>query len=188
MENYTSENSGMTIKTVIQEGPVNESILAEEAVNESLITKEAIIKGLKQPASLLFILHELQEKIGFISEDSIYQVSESLAIPRPEIISVVTFHRQFKLKRKNEPEVAARNIIRVCSGTPCYSKGSKPITEKLCEMLGIQRGEATKDKRYLLEESDCMGVCAMAPAMMINEDIHGELTAEKLPEILGKYK
>lgn len=159
-----------------------------ESVDKTLLAEKIISAGIKQPSPLLFILHGLQDEIGYVPEDAIRMISDSLKLPMPEVLSLVTFHRQFKLKMNNEPENVARNTIRVCSGTPCYTKGSQPVIDKLCELLEIEKGETTKDQRFALEMVDCLGVCGMSPVMMINEDIYGNLTAEDLPEYLDKYK
>ncbi len=158
------------------------------SVNEPVLAQEIISEGLTQPSPLLFMLHRLQDEVGYVSEETVYHLSEALKVPMPEIISIVTFHRQFKFKLTNEPEPVARNIIRVCSGAPCYSKGSSPITEELCKLLEIDKGEATEDKKFFLEEVDCMGACAMSPVMMINEDIYGELETDQVPAFLEKYE
>ncbi len=153
---------------------------------ELLLVKEIVDKGLIQPSPLLFILHSLQDQLGYVSEDAIYQISASLNVPTPEVLSVVTFHRQFKLKLKHEPEIA-RNVIKVCSGTACYVKGAQMILDKLSGLLEIQKGEITKDKRFGLETVDCLGTCSMAPAIIINDDIFGSVEVGQLAGFLENY-
>lgn len=157
-------------------------------VEEIPIITEIVSEGLKQPSPLLFMLHGLQDKMGYVSEDAVFQIAEALKVPTPEILSIVTFHREFRLKLKNEPApIEARHIIRLCSGAPCYTKGSTSIGEEITKLLNIQKGEVTEDKKFAFEVVDCLGTCGISPVMMINDDIHGNLTNEKLPEILGQY-
>lgn len=168
------------------EAVVNEDV---GAIDETPLVKEIVSNGLSQPSPLLFMLHEIQDKIGYVSEDAVYQISDSLKVPTPEVLSVVTFHRQFKLRLKNEPApIEARNVIRLCSGAPCHTKGSSSILEELCKLLKIQKGEVTEDKKFALEVVDCLGSCGMSPVMMINEDIYGDLATEQLPGYLDAYK
>lgn len=164
---------------------------AETAVDEekqAVLAGEIISKSLSQPSPLLFMLHELQDTFGSISETNISQISEALNTPMPEILAIVTFHKQFKLNMGGEAALVARNTIRVCSGAPCHVKGSQTIMDKIAELLEIQAGEVTKDQRFAFEVVDCLGACGVSPVMMINDDIHGNLTTDKLPDIFNNYK
>ena len=167
-----------------------EAVIQEnvDLVDKSLLAQEIICKSVNQPSPLLYMLNELQAKVGYISENAVHQIADTLKIPQPEALSIITFHRQFKLKMNNEPDIVARNVIRVCSGAPCYTNGSQLIVDKLFELLGIQKGEITKDSRFALEVVDCLGTCGMSPVMMVNEDIHGNLTGEQVPQLLDNYK
>ncbi len=159
------------------------------SVSEIPLIEKVVFEGVSQPSPLLFMLHELQAKMGYVSEDAVCQISEALKIPTPEVLSFVTFHQQFKLKLKHEPvPIEARNIIRLCSGAPCHTKGSSTILDTLCKLLNVQKGEVTQDKKFALELVDCLGTCGMSPVMMINEDIHGDLSAEHLADLLNKYE
>ncbi len=165
-------------------------VAAQENVcspNDTVLIAEIVAQGVKQPSPLLYILHELQEKTESISEEAISQISEALKIPMPEILALITFHPQFKLGFGDVAGPKARNVIRICSGAPCYANGAQTVIESISEMLEIQSGEATEDGRYVLEVVDCLGACGMSPVMMINDDIHGGLTSEQLPDILNKY-
>jgi NADH-quinone oxidoreductase subunit E len=80
------------------------------------------------------------------------------------------------------------NIIRLCESPPCFLRGSDKIIAKLREILGVKVGETTKDGLFTLEVCACLGVCANAPVVMINEDVYGDLTEEKIESIINKLK
>ncbi len=79
-------------------------------------------------------------------------------------------------------------MVRVCQGTACHVRGSAKILAEVEKELGIQPGETTEDLRYTLEPVACLGCCGLAPVMMIDEDTHGRLTADKVAAILAKYE
>ena len=88
----------------------------------------------------------------------------------------------FSLKKQG------RYVIRVCNSLSCYLKGAKTIIEVIKEELGIKENQTTKDKKFTLEVTSCLGLCDISPAMMINEKVYGNLTPQKVRKILSKYK
>lgn len=135
------------------------------------------IKGTLIPA-----LQEAQNIYGYLSKEIIERIGEKLDIPVSQIYGVVTFYSQFHLNPRG------RNIIRVCQGTACHVRGAKAILQALEDSLNISAGGTTADLRYTLETVACIGACGLAPVMMVNDDTHGRLTPEAVPEILAKYK
>ena len=135
------------------------------------------IKGTLIPA-----LQEAQNIYGYLSKEIIERIGENLDIPVSQIYGVVTFYSQFHLNPRG------RNIIRVCQGTACHVRGAKAILQALEDNLNISAGGTTADLRYTLETVACIGACGLAPVMMVNDDTHGRLTPEAVPEILAKYK
>ncbi len=79
-------------------------------------------------------------------------------------------------------------MIRVCTGTACHVRGAEKIMDKLTEELDIQPGETTDDLKFTIEPVACIGCCGLAPVIMVNDDTHGRLTPDEIPEILEKYK
>ena len=96
-------------------------------------------------------------------------------------IEVATFYAQFALQPKGKYRIS------VCLGTACYVKGSGQIYDKLQEVLQIQGGECTPDGKFSLEACRCVGACGLAPVMMVNDDVHGRLTADDVQGIIDKY-
>lgn len=128
------------------------------------------------------ILQKVQEHYGYLPRPAMERVSYMMRIPLSRLYGVATFYAQFKLKPRG------RNIIRVCKGTACHIQGSPKIAARIEEILGIETGETTDDLRFTLEEVACIGACALAPVITINNEPYGRLTADKVQNILDKYQ
>lgn len=144
--------------------------------------QEIIQKYKDTRGALIPVLHEAQDVYGYLPLRVQKIISEGLNVPLTEIYGVVTFYTQFSLKPKGKYK------IQVCLGTACYVKGSGKILEKLKERLGINVGECTEDGKFSLDACRCVGACGLAPVMMINEEVYGRLTVDKIDEIIDKYK
>ena len=132
--------------------------------------------------TLLPRLHAAQEKCGYLSEETISFLAKELNLPRVEVYSLVTFYSMFNLEEKG------KYVIHICVSLPCYLKGSKKILEVLKKELNIGIGQTTPDKKFTIEAVSCLGICDRAPAMMVDRDIYGNLTPEKVKEIIHRYK
>jgi NADH:ubiquinone oxidoreductase subunit E len=108
-------------------------------------------------------------------------IAEKLDKPLSEVYGVTTFYSFFATQPRGE------NTIRVCLGTACYVRGGKKIIEKLKEILGVEVGGTTEDRKFTLEVMRCIGACGLAPAMLINDKIYKQVNPEKLSSILAEY-
>ncbi|HOH47697.1 MAG TPA: NADH-quinone oxidoreductase subunit NuoE [Candidatus Cloacimonadota bacterium] len=146
--------------------------------------KEICSKYAPSKDNLIYILHEIQDTHPqhYISEDAVQAVAEYLNITANHIYGVLTFYSMYSTKPRG------RNIIRLCESPPCYIKGSDNILRKLKIELGVEVGGTSKDGDFTLELCACLGVCGNAPVMMINDDVYGDLTEEKVEEILEKIR
>ncbi len=146
--------------------------------------KEICSKYAPTKDNLIYILHEIQDTHPqhYISEEAVQAVSEYLDVPANHIFGVLTFYSMYSTTPRGN------NIIRLCESPPCYIKGSEGILRKLKILLGISVGETTKDGLFTLELAACLGVCGNAPVMMINDDVYGDLTDEKVEEIITQIK
>ena len=133
-------------------------------------------------ANVLELLKERQNKFGYISEDFIAETAKNFNMPVGEVYGVATFYSFLSTKLKG------RNVIRVCRSVPCFLKNSEMIVNALKKQLGTDIDETTADNRFTLELTNCIGECDKSPAIMINHDVYGDLTPEKLTAILAKYK
>lgn len=132
--------------------------------------------------ALIPILQSVQVGYGYLPEPIIDFIAERLKISTSEIIGVATFYAQFHLNPRGQ------HIIKVCCGTACHVKNAKSLSAKVHEKLKINVNETSKDKLFTFEEVSCLGACGIAPVVVIDEDVHGELSADKLGGILDKYK
>jgi len=132
--------------------------------------------------NLIPILHDLQRTLGHVSPEVIETVAEELGVPASEIYGVTTFYTLFYTRPQG------RYIIRLCDSPPCHIEGSKNIRDVLTKELGIEPGQTTKDGTFSFEIVSCMGLCGVAPAIMVNDDVYGNLTPEAIPEIIRKYR
>ena len=145
-------------------------------------TQEEIPVRDKGQGNLLELLKEAQGKFGYLPENIIVELAESLDIPTSEVYGVATFYSFLATKPQG------RNVIRVCQSLPCFLKNSQMIIKSVEEELGIGPGGTTPDERFSLQLTNCIGACDQAPAMMINYDIHGSLTPKKIARILQAYE
>ncbi|MCC6126157.1 MAG: NADH-quinone oxidoreductase subunit NuoE [Pirellulales bacterium] len=130
---------------------------------------------------LISVLHKVQAQYGYLSDTHLDAVAQLLQVPAAKVAGVAGFYHFFRLKPRG------KFMINVCLGTACYVKGADRIAQKLMEELGIQWGETSKDGVFTLEASRCLGTCGLAPVVMINNDVHGDVTADQVPSILEKY-
>jgi len=145
------------------------------------IEEETAFQG-KDHENLLVLLKRAQSKFGYVPEESIVEVAQSLNIPISEVYGVATFYSFLSTKP------LGRNVIRICKSLPCYLKNSQMIIESVASELGIKPGETTSDGKFSFELTNCIGACDEAPAMMINNDVHVNLTPGKISQILKAYK
>jgi NADH-quinone oxidoreductase subunit E len=131
---------------------------------------------------LIPILQHIQERFGFISEQAVGYIARYLRISENQIFGVASFYSQFRFV---EP---GRNSIKVCLGTACHVRGGQVLSEAVARELKILPGETTADKRFDLQRVACLGCCALAPVVQINDDIHSRMAVVRLKKILAKYE
>lgn len=131
---------------------------------------------------LIAIMHKIQARYGYLSEQHMDEVAQYMQIPTSTISGVATFYHFFRLRP------TGKFSISVCLGTACFVKGADKILEAFKTELGIDLGETTQDGLFSLENSRCLGVCALAPVVTINERIYSNVSARQVPEMLNKVR
>ena len=131
--------------------------------------------------SLIQILHLAQGIYGYLPLELQKFIASSLNKPLSEVSGVVSFYSFFSTSPRGE------HTIRVCMGTACYVRGGKKLVERLQDMLGVQIGETTADRKFTFEIARCIGACGLAPAMMIDDTVYKQVNVNKLESILSKY-
>jgi NADH:ubiquinone oxidoreductase subunit E len=135
-----------------------------------------------QKWALIPLAQEIQEKVGYIPPEAIPRIAGALGLFPSQIQGVISFYAQLY----TEPR--GRNIVRVCRGTACHVRGGKSILKLVRQHLGIEEGQTTEDMEYTLETVACIGVCALAPNMMINKDTYGSMNPKKVARLFGGRK
>ena len=130
---------------------------------------------------LIPILQQLQDAYGYLPVSVLKWVSKKTGIPSSRMHGVITFYAQFY----TEPH--GKHTIRCCEGTACHVKGSPRIAERIMDELDVAPGETTKDMKFTFEPVACLGTCFLAPVIMVNNDYYGQLTPDKIPQILKNY-
>jgi NADH-quinone oxidoreductase subunit E/NADP-reducing hydrogenase subunit HndA len=168
----------MTTQTQEQETPLtDEQKLAQ--VKEFI----AEVKTKDYPDSyLIAVLHRTQELYGYLPTDVMDEVAQEMQIPTAHIWGVATFYHYFNLTPPG------KHVISVCLGTACYVRGAGEILETVKDELKIDVGEVTEDGLFSLQPARCLGACGLAPVVMIDETIHGELTPKAVTQLLNQYR
>jgi NADH:ubiquinone oxidoreductase subunit E len=135
-----------------------------------------------QPESqLIAVLHRVQADFGYLGAAQLDAVAQLLQVPAAKVAGVASFYHFFRLKPRG------RFIINVCLGTACYVKGADRVAQRVIEELGITWGETSSDGIFTLEAARCLGTCGLAPVVMVDDEIHGNVTPDQVPIILEAY-
>jgi NADH-quinone oxidoreductase subunit E len=133
------------------------------------------------PSKLITILQEVQEEYNYLPEEVMTFIANSLNISAAKVFGVATFYSHFALKPKG------KYVIRICDGTACHVKGSNPILEALRKKLNLdEKNNTTNDMMFTIETVSCLGACGLAPVIVINDDVYGEMTINKTVELIDK--
>jgi len=134
------------------------------------------------PESLIGVLQDIQKEYHYLPEEALQKTAEHLEVPMSKVYAVSTFYNAFSLTPRGE------KCIRICVGTTCHIRGAKLIQDKLEHELGIKAGQTTEDGKYTLETVACVGACAMAPLVAVNEEIHGDVKVSGWKKLLRSGK
>lgn len=145
------------------------------------LIKDLADKHGRKRESLLPILQGVVERENFLSEHSMVEIAKEVDIPAADVYGTATFYSFLETKP------TGRFTIRICKTITCAMKGKNQILFAIQDMLKIKLGDTTPDNRFSLLESNCLGWCHKAPAMLINDDVYTELTPEKVRDILTSY-
>lgn len=128
--------------------------------------------------NLITVLQKTQDIYGYLPLEAMEKIANIMKISPAKILGVATFYTQFRLSP------VGKNMIMICQGTACHVNGSKKIYQAVAEYLNINDGETTEDKLFTIKNVACLGCCSLAPAMMINEQVYGNLTPKSVVEIV----
>lgn len=131
-----------------------------------------------QPNALIPILQEVQDELGYLPEEAMLEIAKTTGLPESQVYGVATFYAQFYFSRRG------KNQTKVCSGTACHVKGAARVLDTFERELGIACGTTSEDFEHTLETVACVGSCALAPVVVINDDVHGQVTTGRVGKIL----
>lgn len=156
---------------------------AEEHVDLKRIKLQQYIEGYKgEKGALIPVLQQAQVIYGYLSVDVMETVAKELKKPVAEVYGVATFYAQFRF------EPTGRNVIRVCMGTACHVRGALKVLKSIERELDVAAGQTTGDGRFTLETVACIGACGLAPVLSINNKAYGNMTPERVPDLLAQYE
>ena len=131
---------------------------------------------------LVMILQDIQQEYNYLPAKSLKRVAARLEIPLSRVYNVATFYSSLSLTERG------KYLIKVCDGTACHLRGFVNIRDEIKRQLGIEKGQTTADKKFTLEVVACLGACAIAPVAAVNSSYYGDMTAEKVKQMIEQYR
>jgi len=145
-------------------------------VADEVAAKYAGLRG-----SVIPVLQQVQERIGYLPPEVMKRIGERLGVPPAQIFGVASFYAQFKMAP------VGKYVVKVCHGTACHVQGATAITDALCDELGVTDGATTEDGKFTVESVACIGCCSLAPVIMIEDNTYGRLTPDEARKIIREY-
>ena len=130
----------------------------------------------------LSMLQDMQRRFNYIPREGMEALASYLDCPLSALYAMATFYKALSLQPKG------RHIIKLCDGTACHIRGAVNLVGGVERLLGIRAGETSADGQFSLELVNCLGSCALAPVMVVDDTYYGKVTMERLPEILNQYR
>ena len=133
-------------------------------------------KGKKGPVKLM--LHDVQHELGYIPFDAMVKIADACGVSVANVYGVVTFYTQFTTEPKG------KHVINICMGTACYVKGAQQLLDKMCEVCECKVNSTSDDGLFSIDATRCLGACGLAPVMIIDGTVHGNITDLSSMELL----
>lgn len=156
---------------------------SETIPDDVKITVDALLKKYPDETGMVIgILQDIQKEYNYLRQDAIEYLSEKADIPLSRLYGIARFYHTFSLEPRGE------HIIRICLGTACHLKGAGNISDSICKELDIGHGETTKDMLFTFERVNCLGACALAPILTINDKYHSHVTVKKMMKFIDRCR
>ena len=160
-------------------GELDLASLVGKVVKEHGATRDAIIP----------ILSEINQVLGYIPAAALPEIRRQIQMPEEgvfladsHIYSAASFYQMFSLKP------IGRHIVRFCESAPCHVVGGRQVLQALRDELGLQPGETSKDRKWSLLMTSCLGVCSVGPVFLVDDEVYGNVTPQRVPKILARYE
>jgi NADH-quinone oxidoreductase subunit E len=176
--NVSTENDGHGTK---QAPPAGAEATTKASSTPALIASIAPIldKHGRKPSRLVPILQDVQEKFRYLPPDALRQVARSLNVAPARVFGVATFYAHFAIKPKG------KHLVRLCDGTACHVKDSVPILDAIRKRLGVDaKNPTTHDLMFTVETVACLGACGLAPVVVVDDQVYGQMTPARAVEII----
>ncbi len=132
--------------------------------------------------SIITVLRESQDVVGYLPIELLDYIGLGMNLPRSEVYGVTSFYALFSMTPKG------RHTIKLCLGTACYVKGIKEVMNRVENKYNVKEGGTTEDRRFSLQGVRCLGACGLAPVVVVGQDTHGDVTSDKIIDIVEQYK
>jgi NADH:ubiquinone oxidoreductase subunit E len=134
-----------------------------------------------KPGSIITVLRECQDVVGYLPKELMGYIGQGMNLPGSTVYGVATFYSLFSLTPKG------KHTIKICLGTACYVKGIKDVISRINNAYKLEGSGTTEDRRFTVEMVRCLGACGLAPVMVVGQDIHGDVSSDKVINILEQY-
>jgi NADH-quinone oxidoreductase subunit E len=155
----------------------------------SVIVSEAIEKHGAKRDALIPILSEINHTLGYIPAEAFQEIRKQLQgkedqvyVSKGQLYGLATFYSMLSTKPRG------RHVIKFCENAPCHVVGGKAVWESLCETLELRNDETSPDKKWTLVTTSCLGLCSVGPVVLIDDDLYGNVSADRIDEILARYE
>lgn len=146
------------------------------------VVQQAINRYGREREGLIPVLSEVNRVLGYLSPEALTEISRQMRVPQSQVFSVASFYRMLSTKPRG------RHVIQFCESAPCHVVGGREVWQVLQEELHLQPGETSPDGRWTLVTTSCLGVCAVGPVVIVDNDIYGNVDRAQLPQILARYE
>jgi NADH:ubiquinone oxidoreductase subunit E len=144
--------------------------------------RAAITQHGNSPAELISILNDINHELGYLPDTALAEVGRLMQIPRSKLYSVASFYSMFSMTPRGS------HIVQFCESAPCHVVGGREVWQALQAELCLKSGETSKDGKWTLVTTSCLGVCAVGPVIIVDDDIFGNVTPDQVAGILARYQ
>ncbi|MEN6409103.1 MAG: NADH-quinone oxidoreductase subunit NuoE [Anaerolineaceae bacterium] len=131
---------------------------------------------------LIPILNDVNREVGYLPAEALEEISRLLRVPKSRLFSVASFYQMLSTKPRG------KHVIKFCESAPCHVVGGREVWQRLQEALNLKSGETSADGKWTLETTSCLGLCAVGPVILIDDDAYGNLTPDQIDGILARYE
>jgi len=162
---------------------MNEDFQHSDITQDMLMKINKIIStNRNKSGASITVLRECQNIVGYLPVELMDYIGNKLNISSSELFGVASFYSLFSMIPKG------KNVIRMCLGTACYVKGIKEVLDRISNQYKIKEGGTTPDRRFSIETVRCLGACGLAPVMVVNQDIYGAISSDRVLDVIERYK